>query len=340
MFKCSGIGVFLGALLSFILLQAAPSSNGLDQHLNKVHKEAAHPWINQLTVDPELEQPKDGVDGDVWYLLADFQTHAEKQQNYYHNAYRFLNPEGVGEDSQLTLNFHPSYQDLYLHKIVVHRQGKAQNRLPDCEVKLLNHESGIERQLYNGSISAHLILKDIQVGDVLEYAYSIQGRNPVFKDRFAQYINLSYATHVHRIHRRFLWNPQKRTLRHKIFCSDKDYQATIGDDEAELLIDEIDAPIVTYEDGVPVWHFARPFIQVSDYESWEQFSHWAHSCFELDQELPDELGDVLKDLKAIENPSEQIVSALNYVQEQYRYLGSFMGSHTHRAYPLNLISSR
>ena len=136
---------------------------------------------------------------------------------------------------------------------------------PKCAV--IEQESGHEQQLYDGSKTALVILKDVRVGDVLEYAYSIKGRNPVFGKHYCSFQKLGFSVTVAKIYKRFLWNSKIRTLRHKLFHCSKPVSINTTGALHEMTWEIEQSPAKKRDDDTPNWHLTSPLLQVTDYSS-------------------------------------------------------------------------
>lgn len=309
-----------------------------------VTKEVREDWIEAFDVS-KLEVPTN-ASGSVDYLLTDIQHHLEEDAYYHHLATYIVSEAGMEEYSQLTFSFQPEYQTLQLNELRLIRDGKVLDRLADTEVQILQQESGIDEQLYDGSRTAHLILKDVRKGDLLTYAYTLKGQNPVFEGHVHNFAKLGYSSQVRHCLRSVLWDADKRKLNWQIIGhkAEKRPQPTIQDSGPQLQVlkfEEIDTPRYPSENNVPSWHLAIPWLEYSDYESWEEFGLWARGLFSQEGELTEELKEVCDQLKmGSDSEEELVVATLRWVQRNIRYLGSFMGSHTHEPYPLATIDER
>src|SRR5262249_39557061 len=72
------------------------------------------------------------------------------------------------------------YQELVFHTLRVVRGEQVLDRLGKTEINLLRRETALESQMYDGRVTASVVLEDVRVGDRVEYSYSIRGANPVF----------------------------------------------------------------------------------------------------------------------------------------------------------------
>ncbi len=67
----------------------------------------------------------------------------------------------------------------------------------------------MEEYLFNGEKSAVLLLDDVRVGDVVDYAYTLSGDNSVFASKFADSVTVQLSEPVERISTRLLWPTQR-----------------------------------------------------------------------------------------------------------------------------------
>lgn len=142
----------------------------------------------------DRNEPEDGLR----CMLDDRQTRITPNgsQNYTHFVRQVTTPAAVEEVSQLRLDFEPSYQSLVIHHIRVVRAGQTINALRPSEIKVIQREDELNEQLFNGMLSAVVLINDVRPGDVIDYAYSVNGDNPVLAGRYADVISLSHSDTV------------------------------------------------------------------------------------------------------------------------------------------------
>lgn len=329
--------ILLIAFVSCQAIAADPPSQSTDSN---VVKQPAPDWVKPISIDPSIKTPKEGTRGGIFYLCSDNQIHIEKAEEYGHYAYRFLNTSGLENKAQLSFSFDPEYQTMRLHRLILHRDGKKLDRLAETEVRVIEQESGHEQQLYDGSKTALVILKDVRVGDVLEYAYSIKGRNPVFGKHYCSFQKLGFSVTVAKIYKRFLWDSKIRTLRHKLFHCSKPVSINTTGALHEMTWEIEQSPAKKRDDDTPNWHLTSPLLQVTDYSSWSEFAEWAAPLYQIGTDLPETLKNECERIRKLPTDEERVMAALQYVQTNIRYLGSFMGTHSHEPYPVNVIYER
>src|SRR5205085_843974 len=100
------------------------------------------------------------------------QVDARSQERYYHAMRRITSAAGVEGASEVRATFDPTYQSLRLHFVRVRRGGTALDRLDAAKVKVIQREAELERHLYDGRLTALVVLEDVRVGDEIEYAFT------------------------------------------------------------------------------------------------------------------------------------------------------------------------
>ena len=299
-------------------------------------------WVDSSSWDRDaVGRKRKDLDGDVHYLLFDRQENASlnPQSRYRRVVYRFLTESGVQENSQISVTFDPEYETLEFHRLTVHRDGKALDRLGSQKIKTLQREEDLHRHLYDGRLSAVIILEDIRVGDVLEYSFTRRGANPIFGGRFMSSFSSQWSIRVDKTRYRLLW-PADRKLHVKshVFGVSPDITKTDGIEEYQWEV-EGDSPVVS-DDDPPSWFDLWGWVQLTEFGSWEEVADWAVGIYEIDEGLPAELTPVIEEIMSLKSDEDRALKAVRYVQDQIRYLGVEVGANSHKPYPVKTILSR
>ncbi|WP_254083185.1 DUF3857 domain-containing protein [Dawidia cretensis] len=136
--------------------------------------------------------PPEGQGTGYYYLLVDEQDHAQLEEGYRHFAYKILTSEGLQEMSDISLSFDPAYEKVTVHTLRIHRGGQVIDQMPKT-FRTIQREQSMDRFIYDGTLTAVINLNDVRVGDVIEYAYSRRGDNPVNRGRGVWYAYLNYG---------------------------------------------------------------------------------------------------------------------------------------------------
>lgn len=294
-------------------------------------------WI--LPAPAQVENTKAAEGGSYHYQLVDLQHHLEEHAYYSRYTISILNESGVEDYSQLSFDFQPEYETLQLHHITVTRGGETQDRLTNAKIETFRREKDLDEQLYDGALTAHIILNDIRPGDQLSYSFTYLGENPVHSGHVHSFAKLGYNDEIDFLRRRILWNPATRSL----------HWHTLGDSTApivcqksgplvELLSEQTNTTQIFPEDNTPSYTYDYPYLEYSDFPDWETYAQHAATHFQSTGPLPAELTQICAQIRQKNHTDEeQITATLRWVQQNIRYLGSFIGEHTHRPHTIKEI---
>jgi hypothetical protein len=170
-------------------------------------------WVK--TINPENQEIIEETGGYQLHLLDD-QVHIPGQAWFVHRTYRLLTSSGVQSMSTITASYDPSYQELNFHKLTITRDGQTINKLGAGNIETYQRETSMERHIYDGTVTAVINLTDVRVGDIVEYAYSFKGFNPLVKKHFSEIFNLGFESPVNTVAIRVL-SSKKQHLSYKLF---------------------------------------------------------------------------------------------------------------------------
>src|SRR5205085_759340 len=141
-------------------------------------------WVEQVALPAG---DADDAATKATYLLLDHQVHVSggAVERYERRAKKVFTAAALSDAAQIELEFEPSYQQLTIHHVRIQRGGQAIDALKPGDIKIINQEDELDQQLYNGRRSALIVLDDVRQGDVIDYAYTITGSNPVLAGRYA-----------------------------------------------------------------------------------------------------------------------------------------------------------
>ncbi len=239
--------------------------------------------------------------------------------------------------------FVPAYQKVALHTLQVLRDGAVLDRLAGAQVRFLQRETGLERNVYSGVVTASILVDDLRVGDTLEVAYSLIGTNPVFGARYGGVDNWDEQLPV--IDRRVVLNaPASRPIRWK-FHGDlsTDFPRPVErvhDGIRSLVFEGHDLPRVVAEPLAPPGFNASRWVQFSEYADWPEVATWAASLFDADEAPDANRAAIVATLMAKPTVEERVVGALVFVQSEIRYFSVSLGTSSHRPAPPNTVLAR
>jgi len=139
------------------------------------------------TSEPPISNEADREVNGQRFLTFDHEVRVSGRQveSYVRWARRITNEMGLQGASQINIEFDATFQRLVLHSAIVRRGSETINQLDPKAIKLVQRESKLEKQIYDGRQSAILFLNDLRVGDVIEYAFSLIGADPTLSGKYA-----------------------------------------------------------------------------------------------------------------------------------------------------------
>jgi len=279
--------------------------------------------------------------GGVDYLLVDDQVNATGPvpERYHHLVMRILSAKGVENGSEGRVEFDPEYEHLTLHGAWLIRGGRRFAALRPGEVKVIQRETELERRLYDGTLTAVAFLPDVRQGDVVEYAYTVRGANPVFGGRYSGRFPLAYGVPVGRIAVRLRW-PQGRGLSHRTHGIELAPASSRRDGSVELRWERTAVPAVDDEDELPPGVDPYPGLELSEHASWAEVVRWALPLYRQ-APLSPAMRARVDAWRRLPGPAERVRAALRFVQDEVRYLGLELGASSHKPHtPAEVFARR
>lgn len=292
-----------------------------------IEKPAA--WVDVISTNYSPKIDINEIQDGYYYLLGDNQKNVEEKISYSHIAMKIISEAGVENASQVSIEYNPEYEKLLLHSIELIRDNKHINKLDLSKFKTLQRETDLERNIYDGTYTAVLILDDVRKGDVIEYSYSIKGKNPIYSEKFSTSFYSEYSVPLGELNQRIICK-SSRKLKIKEFNSTIKPIIKNEDDKTIYQWHAVNVKPLISDDNIPKWYDPYSFTMVSEFENWMDVKDWARKLFVFNEPLSRELKD---SIRAIENDystiDEKIVAVIRIVQNQVRYMGIEIGVYSH-----------
>ncbi len=312
-------------LLIILLTTVAANAAVRSDDANQFEVRRVPAWIDIATIDagPSRAGAASGIDG----LLEDHQIRVSgaNVDEYFRRVLKVVTSAGVQNASELNIDFDPAYQRLVLHDVVLIRAGKRIDELEPDDVRIIEKEADAKDSIYDGQLTALLFLKDVRPGDVIDYAWSLEGSNPLLGGRYADEYDLGSHVATRRMRHRLLW-PSERPLRMNRPATRREHRG--GADVYTW--EQHDLTAIVAEDSTPDWYEAWPTVQVTEYASWSEVAQWAEALFRLDEPSRTTVAALAVEIRAAHPDRDaQLIAAVRLVQDDIRYLGIEMGRGSH-----------
>lgn len=277
-------------------------------------------WVKPVEIPTNSKVSKYDVLGGAYTALIDEQYNLVNEADFTHLVIEIVSNAGVGNASEISIPYDTAYQHLDFHYLRIWRNGNMIDRTDDLTFEFLRNENLLDASIYTGQVTAYDILEDIRKGDRVEYAYTITGDNPIFEKKRFRFMPLEQANPVDRLSLRIIHDAAVKFKQRCHACDSiqlREYDEA-GNHIIELTRDNM--PAGDFEETVPPWMFPYSYFSISDFGSWEDVNSWATRVFALEKEP--QLDEVIAELKQGNTTLEaQIDAAINYVQDDIRYMG-------------------
>ncbi|HLZ52881.1 MAG TPA: DUF3857 domain-containing transglutaminase family protein [Verrucomicrobiae bacterium] len=276
---------------------------------------------------------------DQHWLLLERQINAVQNETFVHSIRQILTTAGVQNSATLTIDFNPSCQALTWHWARIWRGQEHLDRLDTNNIKIVQQERDLDQSVLDGEESVVLVLDDVRVGDIIDYAYSIKGANPVFGGHFSCTIPVQMEQPADRLLTRVIWPHQRQLYAKTHGCSVEPVVVT-GKEATEYIWDSRQLPGFPLEDSLPAWYDPAPWVQLTDFKTWAEVNQWALALFRVTAPFSPELSRKIEEWKQIPGQEEQILTVLRFVQDDVRYFGIEIGASAEKPADPSAVFSR
>lgn len=267
-----------------------------------------------------------------YYSLVDDQILLEgnKQSMYVRVVRTLADAKGLGDIGQISMYFNPEYQTLTIHDISVVRAGRRINQLDRKNIRLLQREEQLEKRMYDGMVTASVVIPDLRVGDSIDYRYTVTGANPVFEGRFVHNFWISRNPVPRSLQLLRITAAATRDIRYRSFDPGVTVNRQVTGATQELTIKLVDGGVPDVLPDLPPREWLKQMVQFSEFKDWQDVAAWGQRLFARAQQpsasLTRQVEQWRRDGSA---PKDQARSALDFAQKEIRYFGVELGEYSH-----------
>lgn len=282
-------------------------------------------WVKPLAVPRVPEK----TSGSFHTLVRDTQVRAtpDRLETWERRVWKVLNQPGVEALAKQQFSWNPASETFALHGVWVWRNGKRRDAWHPDDARVLPQEDDLAAGLYDGRQKLVLELRDVRPGDIVEYAYTRRGENPVFKGHVTLWADQAGDSAVSLLHYELTWL-RERALQAFPRGGAKVPEVTTTDGGSVFSWTLENVPARAWEEHAPDDVDQLPYVVFTDWSDWATVRAWAETLFALPAS-GQEFDDLVTQLQAL--PEHQPArEAVRMVQDEIRYVGVELGQHSHQ----------
>lgn len=290
-------------------------------------------WVKPIDIPSNSTASKYDILSGYYITLGDYQINLEENAIFNHEVMNVVSYSGITGASQLSVIYDTSYQKLYINHLYIWRKGKKTDRTKDLSFEVLNNENKLNQGIYTGQITSYDVLNDIRKDDLIDFAYTLVGKNPIFDNGKYLFIPLESINPIDKISLRVLYKKGNDYSYECVNCDSIQVSKTDLQDYQEISINIDNLKALEIEDNIPTWLIYYKYFTLSSFKSWKDVNTWAQGVFSLLKEPQlDAVFDEIFTGKE-ESLDEKINKVINYVQDDIRYMGIESGIGSIKPFP-------
>jgi hypothetical protein len=278
-------------------------------------------------------------------LLDDNQSLHEADGSAYYNrrVARVVKTEGLANAGSRTLTWDPLRERVTIHALAIVRGGQRIDVLQGGkDVLVLRREKNMERAMLDGRMSASIQIKDLQVGDLIDWSYTQERRDPVVGGRTNDFERMGWAGKIGRYRSRLLWD-EGVPLVWKASTGFPEPKISKSGKTNELLVDVSGVSAPKPPVGAPARFLRLGELQATTYRGWNDVSARMAPLYVKGATLaPDSpiRAEAAAIAAASTDPKVRAFAALQMVEDKTRYLFLGMGDGGYKPAPADETWSR
>ena len=283
-------------------------------------------WVVDLqrTETTELE-----ADRPAHVRLTDFQSRLEagRAAHYIALEIEIRNSEGLAAGN-LSLSWQPEFDELTVHHVLIERDGRLIDVLGEGQTfTVMRREQNLEEAVLTGVLTANMFPSGLEVGDVLQLAYTVVSDNPVLAGHAEAALGPLNGV-VEQTHVRISWPEDLDIQVRSTQDLPKLERSSRGAQQAVTLEMGLREPALPPTGAPPRYQLVR-MVEASTFDTWAEVSQLFVPLYENASQIPAEgpLRDALDEIRrTTESPVTRAEMALALVQDRVRYVALAMGA--------------
>lgn len=257
------------------------------------------------------------------FIYSDTQVRVDETGIATYTAYRarIIKPEAL-QLGQVGLVWSPASGDATVHRVRIIRDGQAIDALKTTRFQVIQREGALEQSVLTGNLTATLQIPGLRVGDEVEVATTMRGRDPTLGDKAFGLFQLPPQGLPGAFRFQLSW-PDSAKLS---FQSSRDLASAVparhGRNQT-ISFELRDPNGVIVNDGAPDRFNMRRLIEYSNFSGWPDVSQRFWPLYSQAALLPSNSplqGKVAGIKASSSDPAVRALAALQLVQDEIRYV--------------------
>jgi len=285
-------------------------------------------WVLPISI-PDVPAAPEGNALQILLLNTQSRFGPRGDEFYSESAMRILSPLGLAAVGSIGGVWRPDTETLTIHKLRIVRGGQTIDLLANGKrFTVIRRETNLEMAMLDGTLTATLQPEGLRVGDVVDWAFTLTRRDPVWKGNSEGGARLIGGRPVGRTFIRELWVSNK-AMRWKTTEGLETPRVTGLGDQREIVFDLSNAEAPKPPRLAPPRYNHLGELEISQFESWAAVSALMAPLYAKAESLPSD-SSLRAEIKKIEagapDPKSRAEGALKLVQQQVRYLSLGMNN--------------
>jgi transglutaminase-like putative cysteine protease len=278
-------------------------------------------------VDSDAAFQEDTSPDGQCFLMINKQINVGKEVAYYtFISKKIIADAGRENGGNIAIDFDPNFERLNIHRVQIIRGNKQLDRFDRKKVALQQRQERPDARIYDGTITFAMILKDVRVGDVINYSYTIIGYNPALNNHFYHEFIVASLWPIARMEYRLIF-PTDRQLYFKNFQTQiqPQIQSTQEYLEYRWSLAEIQGIMPDHE--LPIWYEPFPYIQICEARDWQDVCRQILPVYEPHFGATAPIKALALEIAGRQStPESQCLEALRFVQDKIRFSDIIYGA--------------
>ena len=278
-------------------------------------------WVKPIVI-PKSDPTQETLP--FQFLADDTQVHFGADGDTTHNEYvlRVQSTQGL-QAAQSFVTWNPDVDDVTINKAQIIRGDQVIDLLKTQTYTVARRETNLDRSMLDGVLTGILQPEGLQVGDVVDYAFTIHHRDPVFGGNSEAVTLAASTTRIGHARLRVTWDKDK-PIRFRQSDDLPAAKVTPGGGEYVLEADNLTAG--TAPDQAPDRYAQLGYVEFSQFASWKDISRLMAPHYDKASTLAGDSplkAETAKIRAASTDPKIQAAMAVKLVENSVRYL--FLG---------------